>query len=341
MLLACWVAASVLPAGHGLLAEVKCPVTCDEAEAVCQRAVAAPVGTSPLAPGTVAVRSCNVTQVTETNLVRVVGTFTCACNDWEGFENGASPTYRWTGTAQYRCALAADAVFPPSPPYDAGGKHCAAATAVCPDTCEAALVFCPAADRLQTWCREGVALSCWLCGGGGGNLTIPLRSSGSCEAPRWQQAARCSGVCGAHGCCSPDGGCQCASDDVLGYWEGPRCDTCQPRYSGPSCTQGVVSLSGLFGAGESARSAVMPFLVITLMYIFFGIVGVIRKMRTHVRHIHEHIASAAHKPAGVAEAFLIPTEERLRRLRDAPYYIPPRDVLSRGAKSRLEHEHAH
>ena len=134
------------------------------------------------------------------------------------------------------------------------------------------------------------------------------------------------------GCCGRDGTCQCWNTNQLGHWQGPNCNSCQPQWSLPTCTEKSLTLTAIFGGSPSALPAIIPFFVVTYVYLCF----------TGCRRRWSHEQPPTLRP-DVTEAFAEKMEDRLRKLRtideSSSMYIPPRNPKSKGMKNSNVHPH--
>eukprot|EP01061_Rhynchopus_euleeides_P020143 TRINITY_DN32895_c0_g1_i1.p1 TRINITY_DN32895_c0_g1~~TRINITY_DN32895_c0_g1_i1.p1 ORF type:complete len:252 (+),score=33.01 TRINITY_DN32895_c0_g1_i1:190-945(+) len=246
-----------------------------------------------------------------------------------------SPTYvRRSGSDHGMCRHVPGTVFPDSIPYNINGATCVAATGACPSFASPPNERC--ADVAQRFCTAQGArsdtiactqewLTCWLCIGG--NLSLDMQSS-SCSA-NYIPGERCGlQTCNNNGCCNPDGSCTCFDTDEQGHFAGHDCSSCAPLWTsgdGGDCRSPQLSLTLLFGGEPTAAPAVIPYMIMLILYVLFAVV---RK-----RWSHEQPAPLT---ADQVRYFRQSTEEKLRSLRGDPVYIPPRNHHSRGMRNKLK-----
>ena len=71
-------------------------------------------------------------------------------------------------------------------------------------------------------------------------------------------------VCSGHGGCIGNDECDCNQDNLLGFWGGAQCESCDSGYGSANCTQAIVTEDSLGGNGDKASS--------DLLYLLFLLV---------------------------------------------------------------------
>ena len=300
---------------------VECPDTCDAAREICREEFSSREAGLTGAIGVL----CDIPDPDLEDAF--VLNFTCTCNEYAT----DTPTYIFNPDSSV-CELKENTAFPLSPPYNPNGMVCTKQTAVCPrasDECSAGVErFCTAQGG-----REGSAtctaerINCWLCVGG--NYTVYVaEDSAECVAPLYVQNSFCSGsACSENGCCL-ENSCDCHGSAPFGYWGGQRCEQCAPLWSGDDCKKALLSLTGLLGGEPTAAPAIIPFMIILMIYVLFA---VIRK-----RWSHEQAPPRSAITQEQAKYFNDTTDQKLCALKENPVTIPQRSAHSRGVKNKMK-----
>ncbi|KAJ9447917.1 hypothetical protein DIPPA_33284 [Diplonema papillatum] len=299
--------------------EVPCPASCSAASALCDELFND--GTSDLSAASCTAGGSGVTS------------FTCICNGY----TGQGPTYTRRNTTAGTC-IHDGTSFPPSPPFNPKGSRCTMRTGVCRAkqgslVCSDNLVFfCQTQGSVAGTerCVNGDIATCQLCLGGVLRVNTSTAMGAGCQT--WEPTGGCTeATCSRHGCCAADGKCMCFDGENNGYWAGAACDACDPSWKGPECTDSKISLTLFFGGEPSASPAVIPFLVILIVFTCFA--------GCRKRWSHEQAPPLDGRSRLVGEAFHQSTYDRLKSLRDpgehSIMYIPPRTARSRGLKNQL------